>query len=111
MEQRSEFEQLYECQKSSSSLSRASDSASTTASSASNNDFSCSSARRIDTAFDSALHVEASEDVTLKTSEGVGALSLKSLRKERYASCSLVAVAMRVLMDDKRAFLQWMHIG
>lgn len=83
MEQRSELEELYECQKIFSSLSRASDSASAAASSSSNNDFSCSSARRIETALDSAAHFEASGDVTLETSDGVGALSLRSLRKDR----------------------------
>lgn len=111
MELRSELEELYECQKIFSSLSRASDSASAASSSASNIDFSCSSARRTETAFDSAVHLEASEDVALETSEGVGALSLRSLRKDRYASRSLPAVEMRDLMDEERISLHWMHIG
>lgn len=103
--------ELYECQKICSSLSRASDSASAAASSASNNDFSCSSARSNETALDSAARVEESDDVASETLEGVGALSLRYSRKDRYAFRSLAAVAMRALIDEERISLHWMQIG
>lgn len=103
--------ELYECQKICSSLSRASDSASAAASSASKNDFSCSSARSNETALGSAAHVEESEDMASETSEGVGALSLRYSRKNRYALRSLAAVAMRVLIDEKSISLHSMQIG
>lgn len=101
--------ELYECQKICSSLSRASDSASAAASSASNSDFSCSSARSNETALDSAVRVEESDDVASQT--WVGALSLRYSRKDRYAFRSLAAVAMRALIDEERISLHWMQIG